>query len=85
MRDASALCLALGSDGLRGELVLLRAARALAAFEGKNSVEQGHLRRLAAPALCHRLRRDPLDDAGSAVRIDRIVAEQFGPTLAAAE
>ncbi|MBT8413322.1 MAG: magnesium chelatase ATPase subunit I [Boseongicola sp.] len=85
MRDASALCLALGSDGLRGELVLLRAARALAAFEGKNSVEQGHLRRLAAPALCHRLRRDPLDDAGSAVRINRVVSEQFGPTLAAAE
>ncbi|NNL19689.1 MAG: magnesium chelatase ATPase subunit I [Boseongicola sp.] len=85
MRDASALCLALGSDGLRGELVLLRAARALAAFEGKNSLEQGHLRRLAAPALCHRLRRDPLDDAGSAVRIDRVVSEHFGPTLAAAE
>jgi len=85
MRDASGLCLALGSDGLRGELVLLRAARALAAYEGKTSVEQGHLRRLAAPALCHRLRRDPLDDAGSAVRIDRVVSEQFGPTLAAAE
>ena len=85
MRDASTLCLALGSDGLRGELVLLRAARALAAFEGKNSVKQGHLRRLAAPALCHRLRRDPLDDAGSSVRIDRVVSEQFGPTLAAAE
>lgn len=85
MRDASGLCLALGSDGLRGELVLLRAARALAAYEGKTSVEQAHLRRLAAPALCHRLRRDPLDDAGSAVRIDRVVSERFGPTLAAAE
>ena len=85
MRDASALCVALGSDGLRGELVLLRAARALAAFEGKNCVEQGHLRRLAAPALSHRLRRDPLDEAGSAARIQRVVSEQFGPTLAAAE
>ena len=85
MRDASGLCLALGSDGLRGELVLLRAARALAAYEGKNSVEQGHLRRLAAMALSHRLRRDPLDEAGSGTRIARAVAEQFGPTLAAAE
>ena len=85
MRDATGLCLALGSDGLRGELVLLRAARALAAFEGKNRVEQGHLRRLAPMALSHRLRRDPLDEAGSATRIARAVAEQFGPTLAAAE
>ncbi len=85
LRDASGLCLALGSDGLRGELVLLRAARALAAFEGKELVEQGHLRRLAALALTHRLRRDPLDEAGSTVRIQRVVSEQFGPTLAAAE
>ena len=85
MRDASGLCIALGSDGLRGELVLLRAARALAAFEGKNSLEQGHLRRLASMALSHRLRRDPLDEAGTATRIARAVAEHFGPTLAAAE
>ena len=32
--DCAELCVALGSDGLRGELTLLRAARALAAFEG---------------------------------------------------
>ncbi len=85
MRDATRLCMALGSDGLRGELVLLRAARALAAFEGHPDVLQGHLRRLAAPALSHRLRRDPLDEAGSAARIARSVSEQFGPSLAAAE
>ena len=83
--DCAELCIALGSDGLRGELVLLRAARALAAFEGKNSLEQGHLRRLASMALSHRLRRDPLDEAGTATRIARAVAEHFGPTLAAAE
>ena len=85
LRDASGLCLALGSDGLRGELVLLRAARALAAYEGKHTVEQGHLRRMAPSALTHRLRRDPLDEAGSTVRIQRMVSEQFGPSLAAAE
>ena len=33
--DCAELCLALGSDGLRGELTLLRAARALAAYRGR--------------------------------------------------
>ena len=85
LRDASGLCIALGSDGLRGGLVLLRAARALAAYEGAVEVSQGHLRRLATMVLSHRLRRDPLDEAGSGVRIARAMAEHFGPTLAAAE
>jgi magnesium chelatase subunit I len=34
--------------------------------------------RVAPPALRHRLRRNPLDDAGSTVRVDRAVAELFG-------
>ncbi|MEQ9040660.1 MAG: magnesium chelatase ATPase subunit I [Silicimonas sp.] len=85
LRDAAMLCIALGSDGLRGELVLLRAARALAAFESADAVGRTHLRRLAAPALSHRLRRDPLDDAGSGTRIARTVTETFGTFQTAAE
>jgi magnesium chelatase subunit I len=85
LRDAAMLCIALGSDGLRGELVLLRAARALAAFEAAESVERAHLRRLAAPALSHRLRRDPLDDAGSSTRVARTVSETFGAFQTASE
>lgn len=85
LRDAAELCIALGSDGLRGELVLLRAARAFAAFEGANTVDRSHLRRLAAPALSHRLRRDPLDEAGSATRVARTVNETFGAFQTAAE
>ena len=38
---------ALGSDGLRGELTLLRAARALAAFNGDDQVTRAHLRLMA--------------------------------------
>jgi magnesium chelatase subunit I len=37
-----------------------------------------HLRQMAPSALRHRLRRDPLDDAGSTVRVDRAVSEMFG-------
>jgi magnesium chelatase subunit I len=72
------LCLALGTDGLRGELTLIRAARAFASLEDSATVTDAHLRRLAPMALRHRLRRDPLDDAGSGVRVERAVQELFG-------
>jgi magnesium chelatase subunit I len=75
---AAELCLALKTDGLRGQLTLVRAARALAAYEGRKLVSLSELKRLAAPALRHRLRRNPLDDTGSSARITRAVAEAFG-------
>jgi len=75
---AARLCLALGTDGLRGELTLLRAGRALAALEGRNEVGDAELRRVAPMALSHRLRRNPLDDSGSAIRVERALQEVFG-------
>jgi magnesium chelatase subunit I len=72
------LCMALGTDGLRGELTLMRAARALAAFEGDDEVGDAHLRRVAPSALRHRLRRNPLDESGSTARVERALAEQLG-------
>ena len=78
LERAARLCMALGTDGLRGELTLMRAARAFAALEGDGEVGDVHLKRIAAPALRHRLRRNPLDDAGSTERVERAVAELFG-------
>ncbi len=75
LHDCASLCIALGSDGLRGELTLLRAARAQAAFVGAQSVSRAHVKSVAAMALSHRLRRDPLDEAGSGARVARILAE----------
>ncbi len=75
LRDCAELALALGTDGLRGELTMLKAARALAAYEGDPKVGRPHLRRVAGLALSHRLRRDPLDEAGSGTRVARAVAE----------
>jgi magnesium chelatase subunit I len=75
---AAQLCLKLGTDGLRGELTLMRAARALASLDGVEAADETHLRRVAAPALRHRLRRNPLDEAVSTTRVDRAVAELFG-------
>jgi magnesium chelatase subunit I len=79
LERAARLCMALGTDGLRGELTLVRAARALAALDGVREVGDAQLQRIAAPALRHRLRRNPLDDTGSTVRVERAVAELFGP------
>ncbi len=78
LRQAAQICIALGTDGLRGELTLLRAARALAAFEGAEAVDATHLRRMTPSALRHRLRRDPLDDSLAGTRVERVVAEVFG-------
>jgi magnesium chelatase subunit I len=72
---AARLCMQLGTDGLRGELTLMRAARASAALEGRREVQISHLRAVAPSALRHRLRRNPLDDAGSGVRIERAMEE----------
>jgi magnesium chelatase subunit I len=72
------LCVALGADGLRGELTLLRAARALAALEGADQVTREHIRAVAPMALRHRLRRNVLDETGSTARIERAMAEVLG-------
>ena len=72
---AARLCLRLGADGLRGELTLVRAARAVAALDGARSVEISHLRKIAPSALRHRLRRNPLDEAGSTTRVERAIGE----------
>ena len=72
---ASQLCIAVGADGLRGELTLMRSARALAALDGATEVTPGHLAQVAPMALRHRLRRNVLDETGSTVRIERAVGE----------
>ncbi|QMW21670.1 magnesium chelatase ATPase subunit I [Sandaracinobacteroides saxicola] len=74
LERATRLCMAVGADGLRGELTLMRAARAAAALEGKKAVGPAHLAAVAPSALRHRLRKNPLDDSGSTARIERALA-----------
>ena len=73
IQKCAEICMALGADGLRGELTLLRSIRALAAFQGKKVVGVSHITEIASSALRHRLRRDPLDESGSASRVMRVV------------
>lgn len=44
-------------DGIRGDLAIIRAARALAAWEGAGGISAEHIRRAAEFALPHRTRR----------------------------
>jgi len=78
LESSAKLCLALGSDGLRGELTLIRTSKAQASFENKDSVEISHLRKVASICLGHRLRKDPLDDVGSNIRVERTIEEVLG-------
>jgi magnesium chelatase subunit I len=73
LNDVAELCIALGSDGVRGELALLKAARAYAAWRDDTAISRTHIRAVAPLALRHRLRRDPLDDAGSGARVGRVI------------
>jgi magnesium chelatase subunit D len=76
----TAACAALGVDGVRGDIVTARAARALAALEGLPEVEEEHVRRAAALALLHRRRRDPLDGrTPSPDDIDRALDDEPPP------
>ena len=75
LRLCAKLCHALGTDGLRAELTLMRATRAFAALHGAKKVTAAHLRAIAPLALRHRLRRNPLDDSGSGERVQRSLDE----------
>ncbi|MGH9190182.1 MAG: ATP-binding protein [Acidimicrobiales bacterium] len=60
----STLCASVGAEGLRADLVICRAAAALAGLEGRRSTTFDDVRRVAPLALAHRRRRHPLDPPG---------------------
>ena len=78
LRQIAELCLRLGVHGHRGEITLTRAARALAALEGRRAVSAADVRRVAPMSLRHRLRRDPLEQGGGSARVERATEEVFG-------
>ncbi len=60
----STLCAELGVDGLRGDLVTAKTARALAAWDARDHVEPEDVKRAALLALSHRRRRGPFEQPG---------------------
>ena len=81
LRQIAQLCTELKIDGHRGELTIARAGRALAAFDGRKKVTADDVRRVAPMALRHRLRRDPLEDAGGTERIQQALEKVFAEQL----
>ncbi len=77
LAKAAQVCMALETDGSRGELTLIRAARALAALKGDKAVDVHHLREVAPLALTHRLRRNPLDDSSAGARVQRVIESEL--------
>jgi magnesium chelatase ATPase subunit I len=77
VRSIAELCARLNVAGHRGELTIARAARALAAFEGRKVATQRDARRVAALALRHRLRRDPFEHTGGGGQIEQLAEEIF--------
>ena len=74
----SEVCGQLEVDGLRGDIVTNRAARALAAFEGRTEVNDDDVARVMACCLRHRLRKDPLEQVDSGDRVVKVFCQVFG-------
>jgi magnesium chelatase subunit D len=83
LRAVAELCVRLKVDGHRGELTIARAARALAAFEGRSQATPADVRRVATMSLRHRLRRDPLEQTSGGAQIEQALEELFPPNEAA--
>jgi magnesium chelatase subunit I len=77
----SQVCSECDVDGLRGDIVTNRAAKALAAFEGRTDVTVDDIRRIIALCLRHRLRKDPLESIDSGYKVNKVFAEVFGVEL----
>lgn len=77
----SQVCSELDVDGLRGDIVSNRAAKALAAYEGRTEVTVDDIQRVIALCLRHRLRKDPLESIDSGYKVEKTFAQVFGVTL----
>ncbi len=74
----SQVCSELDVDGLRGDLVTNRAARAIAALEGRTEVTVDDIRRVVTLCLRHRLRKDPLESIDSGYKVQKVFCRVFG-------
>ncbi|WP_431963595.1 putative cobaltochelatase [Actinacidiphila sp. bgisy160] len=64
LRQIAATCAAFEVDGMRADIVMARAATALAAWAGRGDVTDADVRQAALLALPHRRRRNPFDAPG---------------------
>ncbi|MDZ7960847.1 MAG: magnesium chelatase ATPase subunit I [Aulosira sp. DedQUE10] len=77
----SEICSELDVDGLRGDIVTNRAAKALTALEARTEVTVDDVRRVITLCLRHRLRKDPLESIDSGYKVEKAFARVFGVEL----
>ena len=75
--NISAICGELDVDGLRGDIVTNRSAKAIAAFEGRDEVSDEDIARVITCSLRHRLRKDPLEQVDSGEKVIKAFCKVF--------
>ena len=73
----SEVCGNLDVDGLRGDIVTNRAAKAYAAYNGRDEVTVEDIEAIITLCLRHRLRKDPLESIDSGDKVSSIFEEVF--------
>lgn len=73
----SEVCSQLDVDGLRGDIVTNRAAKAYAAYNGCDKVNAKDIQAIITLCLRHRLRKDPLESIDSGDKVGKIFNEVF--------
>nr|UAD87746.1 Mg chelatase subunit e [Gracilaria textorii] len=69
----SEVCGTLDVDGLRGDIVTNRAAKALAAYNNRTNVDIDDIKTVIKLCLRHRLRKDPLETIDSGNKVQEVV------------
>ena len=73
----SEVCSQLDVDGLRGDIVTNRAAKAHAAYTGRSQVTIDDISKIITLCLRHRLRKDPLEAIDSGDKVRKVFNEIF--------
>ena len=73
----SEVCSRLDVDGLRGDIVTNRAARAHAAYNNRDKVTIDDIATIITLCLRHRLRKDPLESIDSGDKVSKVFKEVF--------
>ena len=73
----SEVCSQLDVDGLRGDIVTNRAAKAYAAYNGRNKVTVDDIATIITLCLRHRLRKDPLESIDSGDKVSKVFKDVF--------
>ena len=76
----SQICSELEVEGLRGDIVTTRAAKALTAFETRSEVTLDDIKRVITLCLRHRCRRDPMESINSGDKVDAMFQKIFSST-----